>query len=247
MALNLAPILIGIGAFWFLTQREEGGRVLPEGGPCHDLEGIYKFRDSNKPGDILKGNPATSDPSLQYLPITEDAFNSIRQFIAKSFTDNPNAVYDIGVAGPFANSMEALRDKVVFETERHLTSHLDPSCPWNLPNQYTSRMEIVHNAVKKIYDRMVCRNLPGIWTPAQGNNLPITQNFAPIARAEMTAVLNANPNRSKSDAIVTTLNNLFGEIGCGWAGANYQTPMSDRQNELLASMGVLYDRIRSGN
>lgn len=257
MALNLVPILLGLGAFYFISQKDdEEGLRGPSGkgdtgfgdAPCVKLEGIYKNRDSSKASDALAG---TNDPNLQFLPLTQDAFNSVREFIVKEINDNPNAVHDAAsqmVGGnpsaDFADAVEFIKISTVRKAEKHLTAHIQPECPWSQKSNWSSRMELVHAAVNRLYDRIYCRNLPGVWIAAQGNNLPVTQAFYAVARNEMEALAGSNPNTSKGDSVELALNGIFNGVGCGWGGA-YQIPFSDRQNDLIGAMGIIYDQVRA--
>jgi len=249
MALNLIPIALGLGAFYFISQKkDEDLRQPPSLFPCKDLEGVYKFRDSSKPGDALAD---TQDPNQQFLPFTQDSFKNVRDFIVKEFNDNPNAVYSDQIQGGnpsdnFAAGLEGVKISVVRKAEKHLTAHIDPACPWASDKKagWTTRMELIHGAVNRVFDRIYCRNLPGIWITASGNNLPVTQAFYDVARSAMESLAATNPNTSKVDSVELALNGIFKDVGCGWGGA-YQIPYSDHQNDLIAAMGAIYDQVRA--
>lgn len=252
MALNLAPILLGLGAFWLLAKKDDSGLsrdVPPAGSPCYELEGIYQFRDSSKPADALTG---TQDPNLKFLPLTQAAFDSIRPYIVNHFSNNIDAVLKFAdqVIAPspmaaFNEGITAVRDQVILQTEKHVTAHVAGGCPWGKRSAWSSKMELVHGAIRKLYDRYFCRNLPGLWSSQLVNGLPLTEDFQEIAREEVNRLVAQQPNNLKNNIVEIALNNLFKGMQCGWGGA-YQIPFSERQNDLVEAMGALFDQAKAG-
>lgn len=138
---NIAPLLLGAGALYFIMRGKGDGSSEPDsagfgseaGGtsPCHLLTGIWSPAQPPSSSPLAE---VTTSPKLVILPLTVDAFTKADQFFLSyhNSTDAPE------------------QDIAVFEAEKLLTEGL--GCDWTKEHTRTPRMKQVHNALVALYN-----------------------------------------------------------------------------------------------
>jgi len=246
MATNLLPILLLGGAAYFLMSRKEGEEeaVSSNGGggdggtdptegfgsldtPCQRMKGIYEFRQaSNEFPDSL-----TADPSLKRLPLSMKAFEMLRGMFIGGLEENWRE--------PGVVLMDSLNMISKMSPDGAAFEQMD--CNW-AQGLSEGRMKQVFLAAETLMYRVQCYNQFGVWTPAVGNNLPVTKEYYDEMVNRFTNMKASNPTISRAAAILDALENGFDTNACEWRGSA-MAYFSDRQRDVMEATGAIFDQV----
>lgn len=243
MATNLLPILLLGGAAYFLMSRdEEDDAAASNGGtagtdplegfgdgdtPCQRMKGIYEFRQaSNELPDSV-----TVDPSLKRLPLTTKAFEMLRGMFIGGLEENWRE--------PGVVLMDSLNMISKMSPDGAAFEQMD--CNW-AQGLSEGRMKQVFLAAETLMYRVQCYNQFGVWTPAVGNNLPVTKEFYDEMTNRFTNIKATNPTISRAEAVLDALENGFDTGACEWRGSA-MAYFSDRQKDVMTATGAIFDQV----
>lgn len=245
MATNLLPILLLGGAAYFLMSRKEdeeeavssnnggGGGTDPTEGfgstdtPCERMKGIYEFRQaSNELPDTV-----TVDPSLKRLPLSMKAFEMLEGMFITGLETNWRE--------PGVVLMDSLNMISKMSPDGAAFEQMD--CNW-AEGMSSGRMKEVFLAAETLMYRVQCYNMFGVWTPAVGNNLPVTKEYYDEMTQKFTNTKASTPEISRAAAIFDALETGFETGACEWRGSA-MAYFSDRQRDVMTATGAIFDQV----
>ena len=245
MATNLLPILLLGGAAYFLMSRKEdeeevvssngggGGGTDPTEGfgstdtPCERMKGIYEFRQaSNELPDTV-----TVDPSLKRLPLSMKAFEMLEGMLITGLETNWRT--------PGVVLMESLNNISKMSPDGAAFEQMD--CDW-ASGMGSGRMKEVFLAAETLMYRIQCYNMFGVWTPAVGNNLPVTKEYYDEMTQVFTNIKASTPDISRAAAIFDALEGGSETNACEWRGSA-MAYFSDRQRDVMTATGAIFDQV----
>lgn len=207
-----------------------GGEATGFGGamdtPCQRMKGIYEFRQaSNELPDSL-----TSQPTLKRLPLTIKAFEMLRgtmlERLSQDYTDGSiliDALKQVSKMPPEGAAFEEM------------------TCDWT-DSKMSGRLKEVYDAAETLMYQIMCFNQFGVWTPAVGNNLPVTKEFYDYMYQRMSNIKAANPGISRANAVLDALEGGQDTSYCEWRGSAMEN-FSDRQRDVMEATGVIFDQV----